>query len=490
MSAPARGAQMHGLYLDIPRADGRGDAEFVAHVKFGGGGHDGNDLVSGSVPSARLKEDDFSWLTNAAVASWTNVSQKASASNQALVDSKGPHPDERRFVFELRVACTNLTCTCTTRPKTCNEALDGFRDYLCGRRPDGRRTAPKGAMLRSATNVREAVAELLPSHPSTPDGPIRVLLSYRGSLTPKAQKAVRERQAAAARQATAERQAAAVAAEKERKKEARKEDVRKEEARKKQQQQQRAREAQRAEAAKAKVKEREMSEKAAATAAAAKKREDALNKQLAEQKAAQTAAEHKAAQAAAEKLQRVEDEKAAESAMAKEAAEQQAADLKRQMEEIQAKARSDASAAAVAAAANQAKSEAATAAAIAAATTATTAVQQLLQQRQSLSSLPIQLDLQPTGSPSAWKSPTATPPGPVASPAGGAARDTGKNALDIYRQSHSKWVLGGFAELIHNAADAKASELRIDYEPNQGGRILLRDDGIGMTRKYMYTNNL
>ena len=179
---------MHSLYI-APGVDGRDDSDFVAHVKFGGGGHDGKEPVNGSAPSARLKEDDFSWMTNAAVASWTNVSQKASASNQVLVDSKGPHADERRFVFELTVACTNLTCTCTTRRKTCNEALDGLRDHLAGKRQGDRSAAPRGAMLHSATNVPGAVAELLPPHPSTPDGPIRVSLSYRGSLTLNAQKA-------------------------------------------------------------------------------------------------------------------------------------------------------------------------------------------------------------------------------------------------------------------------------------------------------------
>lgn len=424
---------MHGLHIAATLSS-TGDSEFVAHVKFGGAGPDDNDPVLGSVPSARLQEDEFSWLTNAAVTSWTNVSQKASASNQVLVDSKGPHADERRFVFELKVACTNLNCSCTTRRKTCEETLGGFRDYLAGKRKGGP-AKPRGAMLQSVTNVEKSIAELLPPHPSTPDGPIRLLLSYRGSLTYRARRA--------ARQEEAQRQAAEQRAQREAAERAQKATVLKEEAQK-QQGEARKRQRQRAQA---------------------QRRADEEEKQALQKQLADAARER----AAAENLKRLEQQKAEEAARAKEIAEQQAAAMKRQVEEIQAKAKSEAAAAA-----------AATEAAIAAATTATTAVKQL-QQQTSMSSSLSEVTLVDSDT---SRAPSATAPGPAASPAGAAARDTGKNALDIYRQSHSRWVLGGVAELIHNAADAEASELRIDFEESKGGRILLRDDGIGMARKF------
>jgi hypothetical protein len=53
----------------------------------------------------------------------------------------------------------------------------------------------------------------------------------------------------------------------------------------------------------------------------------------------------------------------------------------------------------------------------------------------------------------------------------------------VVRQNHTKWVLAALAELIHNAADAEAKNLKIDYEEVKGGRLVFTDDGVGMTHQ-------
>ena len=91
-----------------------------------------------------------------------------------------------------------------------------------------------------------------------------------------------------------------------------------------------------------------------------------------------------------------------------------------------------------------------------------------------------------------------TPPSPAASRLaspfkklkreGSQAGEIGNNALTLFKQSHGPYALGGFAELIHNAVDAAATTLQIDYEPEgaPGGRIRIHDDGFGMTHTAMH----
>jgi signal transduction histidine kinase len=84
----------------------------------------------------------------------------------------------------------------------------------------------------------------------------------------------------------------------------------------------------------------------------------------------------------------------------------------------------------------------------------------------------------------------SVPPTSPSVPRQSAAGDCGKNQLTITMQNHNAWVLGGLAELIHNAADAGATKLDIDFEDHEGSpgkqsRIVLKDNGIGMTHDQM-----
>ena len=432
---------------------------------------------------------------------------------------------ERRYIFEVEASCPP---TRDCQPK-CEKGLKRFHDYLLGLRPPPKSPRPpKGAVayvpLRGAGANPPALVTLLPA--AKHRGRLRALVTYRRDFQREREqeRLARERGVAQNRareaeqkQRTAERQAREAVAASLAEKKAAEERLRKAEAQ-----------------AKAAVADAEAARRQARASDSAKREAQAKAAAEAKQRKEAAATARKAARAA-EKAR----EEAAAAKRAREQAESSAEDQRRAAQalasqaqvqaEAERKARAAAEKRAQEATRAQQETQASTADQIKAVQqqqerqalqhqNSMEAQQSLMQQQQQLQQQQMQLEaerntlqqpppsvavaaaaprpatlLPATSSALAAGANGGAPVQPLA-PAGhsrGRERRVGKNELTIKKQNHSNWALGAVAELIHNASDARAEELRIDFEQKASasslldGRILFRDDGIGMTHDGM-----
>eukprot|EP01043_Picozoa_sp_COSAG02_P056491 COSAG02_NODE_6704_length_3411_cov_1.610507_2_plen_531_part_00 len=439
---------MMDLYMGVGKdRDGYPKYEHVSHICPLAPSTDGSAPVAHNKPAARLSEDGFKWPTQLVIEDYIkNAPGRIAATNNALVDAAPA--GERRFVFTVTTSCDDLTCRPRPGKKPCKKALAGLRDFLVKPSAD---YPSRGARLRDVDHAdgMPAQVELLPPLPSEPTGDIRMLLTYRGESIRKQQqvaaaaaKKKEEEEAAAAKKKEEEEAAAA-------KKKAEDEAAAAKRAAK-------AEVAKKAKVQKAKAQRLELEKVAADQRAAALKAQEDAAAKLKQEMQLQMKKQQ-------ERMQKQQEEHERKLLQAQQAQQEH---LQKQQEEherklLQAQQEAEATKAAARAAARAAADAAAAAAA------------ELQQQQQRVTS----------GQPSSpcGEVESSTPITPQADAADLAAG--GNNQLDTFAQNHNQGVLPALAELVHNAADARAETLKIDYEDEKGGRIVFKDNGIGMTHE-------